>query len=106
MYDFQASERDRWASGQFRHNLLSAKCNGCTVELWGRVVFGEEMTPDLSPRGGQQAKTQGQVVQSEGTVQGVQWSGTYREAGGEAGEVGRARWRVALTTSSVCSTIS
>lgn len=70
------------------------------------------MTPDLNPRGGlSRPRNWGQAVQSEGRGQGVQWSGTQRTgkahvSRGDQGEMGRARYTMALTTPSVCPTIS
>lgn len=80
------------------------------------MVFEEERTPDLSPRGsagwapgqgtevgrasGREWYRGGSVVRSPADRQspGVRWGWG---AGRHDGEVGRDRWRVALTASSV-----
>lgn len=75
---------------------------------------GEEMPPDLSPRGGlSRPRNWGQAVQADGRVQGFQWSGTQRtgkaqvsRGSGDEGEMGRARYTIALTAPSFCPTIS
>lgn len=76
-------------------------------------VSEEEMTLDLSPRGGlSRPRNWGPAVQSQRTIQRVQWAGTQQtgkaqvsDGSGEGWEVGKG-WRASGLDCIICPTIS
>lgn len=107
------TQLDKWNDG-------NTCCNGAEKRSGGgEGIFEEELAPHLSPTWRlSRPRNWGWAVQAEVTVQGssmlenladwqssgVRWG--WGAGGEKAGEVGGAQWRVTLTISCVCSTIS